>query len=147
MTIKATPVSLSRRDLNNIVIQDNNVSSDDFDDFFEFEKEFAGMDSARKLARVDEIEINEEIIKKQNFTIMEEVDLSIIEKTTPIEFEVLREDEVIATATLPKKKEIEFIQCKYMKDDKQQCRRQAPKGGDYCSNHRKLMEKEISLKK
>jgi hypothetical protein len=37
-----------------------------------------------------------------------------------------------------KKKTFEFKVCKHIKDDGAQCKRQAPKSGEYCSSHKKL---------
>lgn len=42
-----------------------------------------------------------------------------------------------------KEPSVNFKFCKYIKADGESCKRQAPKDGEYCSSHRKVLAKEI----
>ena len=52
-------------------------------------------------------------------------------------FEEPNIDELIVT----EKKNPKFKQCAFIKADEAPCKRQAPKSHDYCSSHRKMLEK------
>jgi hypothetical protein len=156
--IKATPLperasvaKRMRRDEN--YVENMEDPNDRFETFFEFEQqiaEFAEMPPSRTFQMEDEEsavmemeretgetfddwEPDEDIIGSEEhnvdgiYTIMEEedVDEEITEKRAY--------DDVVGFT---------FVQCSHVKEDGEQCRRQAPKGSNICSIHKRKLIKE-----
>jgi hypothetical protein len=137
-----------RRGLNSINLQ--NQDSEDIGDFFEFEKDLSQMESASSLAakitKVEEVQpVKEE--KIEYFT--PQVIMPIYEEyksTDSGSFLTLDDEQELITETIKEEietssdtKTFEFKNCQYMKEDGIPCKRQAPKLGNYCSAHKKLI--------
>ena len=198
---QVAPRETSRRDINTIENKDEYEISE-FDSFFEFEKDIAELESARKQMEKLEAaklksEQSEEVLNTNNedfeeesesFLIFEEdedyksgdessfftfeesddeesVDEELVdtsssnEETDETQKEVESNEKIttpdnqdgeVFTKTVSKKgsytevKGFEFKYCQYIKSNGEQCKRQAPKGSDYCGTHRKLLAKQSS---
>ena len=128
---RASLREFSRRGTNtSIAIEEDNYS-DTFDTFFDYEEDLAGMKSASEqyiemeqasdpFIVMDDSEPMEEPVEASGFIEMESVPDVVAEKGSYMDV-----------------KGFEFVKCQYIKNNDEQCKRQAPKGGEYCSAHRK----------
>jgi hypothetical protein len=116
----------------------------------------------QKILELNSKSEEEESSEDQSFLMLEEDDVQ--EETTTSGFLVFeeesaeevveskesesKEDETIVTveradgSNYTKVKGFDFKYCKYIKSNDEQCKRQAPKAGDYCGTHRKLLGKK-----
>lgn len=152
-----------RRDFN-YVAPDAENDDTKFDNFFDFEEELVGLESARdQMKKISENfyspQIDDTFINPAESTSYFELDVS-----TPIESSIESfiqleeiEDSIndsIAEINAEKdflpiiEKEVEsveslggFKQCEYVKPNEERCKRQAPKTKIYCAAHRKMIEK------
>jgi hypothetical protein len=150
---RARTKSLTRREIKNInqdLVADPN---DKFDTFFDYEEELAEMQSSsEQFAQMEElnesleedelvyknpIETNDQSV--QSFLVMEEVELFIMEEAPPEQ--PIQVVENTNKKDMKKESKFNFIQCDFIKDDGNRCKRQAPKNGTTCSVHRKLLKK------
>jgi len=164
---KVRPTEALRRGINSIDISKENES--DFDDFFEFEEDIADMVSARKQFERMELQkmtdglteqpsqevVDEPIVISDDdltsgFLVLEEADEHTEEHSN--ETKTAEEPEAIAEKNDDLEKEStdngpvfnpnDIKNCGYTKSDGAQCKRQAPKNFDFCSSHRKMLEKQ-----
>jgi hypothetical protein len=177
---RAGPMQANRRGLNYIKTEEE-YEAEDFDSFFDFEEDLAGMEAARK--QVEKLEYEkmmaieagqvapeeQEEIKEEAFEIEEEIEedagsffvmeeegfftLDEVEEVEEVEEQTPEPPVIIETppeVSEPdeSKKDgytevsgFEFKYCAFIKKDGIQCRRQAPKKSEYCSTHRKYIEK------
>jgi hypothetical protein len=119
---KAIPISGSRFRRGQNFVEEIVNSSEDFDDFFEFEKELASMPSARESAAA--APNHEYFFQKEepaeDYIVMEEIDPVQIDFSETIE----DEEEI----------ESETKMCKYIKSDGTRCKVHIKKN-DYCRAH------------
>lgn len=150
---RAKTKSMTRREIKNINQDLAADPNDKFDTFFDYEEELAEMQpSSEQFAQMEELNSftqledhdNENIVETDDqislsFLVMEEIDLFVMEedfKETPI-----KTSEDANKKDMKKESKFNFIQCDFIKDDGNRCKRQAPKNGTTCSVHRKLLKK------
>jgi hypothetical protein len=137
-----------RRGLNSISLQNQDL--EDIGDFFEFEKDLSQMESASSLAaKITKVEEVQPIKEEKIEYFIPQVIMPIYEEQKSIDsgsFLTLDDEPEIITETIKEEAEIsneskmfEFKNCQYMKEDGVACKRQAPKLGNYCSAHKKLI--------
>lgn len=151
------PIDVMRRGHNHIEMEQEEGL--DYDDFFDFEKELADLESAREQAAKAAsshmfFEDTESEDDGPGFLVMEEAPSVIVAKEPdpePVGAIVLdfEEEEVQEELVQNEDKKVdvktpEFKQCVFMKSDGEQCKRQAPKKHDMCSSHRKMLAKQTS---
>jgi len=129
--IKASPKpkracikNFSRKETADISIEEDKHYSEGFDTFFEYEKELAGMKPTGQQYKENVANKDD---KKVGFVVMEDKDYFLSNNSNPSP--VTMEDADC-------KKSFEFKQCLHLIEEDRRCKRQAPKGGDYCSSHR-----------
>ena len=133
--IKGTPLEVKpkskdpgRRGVQNIEEEEDEYD-DTYDNFFEFQKDLDEIEASNELARrasiydSDKESSVEPTAKDVGFIIMEE-DVEV-ETFSPIVMEYYEEVEVL-----------NFKRCLYIKNNKEQCKRQAPKSNTMCAAHR-----------
>lgn len=156
--------SRGRRGINHVEI-DSEFEGDEFDDFFDFEEDLAGLESARsqaEKARYNEMFLNDNIRKLDEEIVLPE---SVLESFFTLDDVVADDvqsgdqdsffsfDEIEVKSDNIKELEIpiennektnytkvagfDFKYCSFIKKDGQQCKRQAPSDGEYCKSHRK----------
>ena len=166
--IRAVVSSFSRRETPSISItQEEETTS-----FFDFEDDLADLkSSAEQIKEFSEpFVVLEERVQTQPIIEMEEIELEpspiemeeeifipqvfqqeeikqsveqILEKYE-IEFHIDKEEQVKQEPSNTQELPFEFIQCSYVKENGDRCKRQAPKGKDICSSHAKLLKKLTS---
>jgi hypothetical protein len=145
--IKGSPLpdraqdSYSHRRGKNSVIMEEGEESDKYDTFFEYEDDLANLKpSGEQYA---------DMVSDEPYVILEEKD-SIAENITESRSDfghiIMDEAEEIVEndktdRTYKDVVGFDFIQCTFVKKDKNRCKRQAPKGQEICSTHRKYIEK------
>ena len=127
---RASLREFSRRKTNTAIVIEEDNYSDTFETFFDYEEELSGMKSASEQYMEME-EINDPFIVMDDSENLEEEVISGF-----IEMEDVAEN-VGAKGSYTDVKGFEFIRCQHIKDNDEQCKRQAPKGGEHCSAHRK----------
>lgn len=197
ISYKAPPRDPVRRDFNE-VINTSDDGVDNFDSFFDFEKDISELEAARnqieKIEKIMTANHTETIPEEKSFIFLdedpsaksgsedscfifeEESDTTInndnvevpqeaLKPTTEADLEVVnRSTEVIEennTEVIEKNNteensleknimeniseeiKVNFKVCKYIKNDGENCKRQAPKDSEYCSSHRKVLAKEV----
>ena len=157
--IKGTPLPPRVRAMDglrrgtNYVKTESDYETEDFDTFFDFEEDLAGMESARKQVeklKMDQILSNNfeptddevEEVAEEPYFIMEEA----IPDYNPFFIMEEFEEELDSELENSSKKYddvngFEFKYCSFIKGDGEQCKRQAPKDGEYCGTHRKFIKK------
>lgn len=126
----------SRRDPN-FILSEEKHESEYYDDFFDYEEELGSLKPARELAR-SVVDFDDELVSEKNDIQDKEVyqeeqpGFIIMEESEPSGFIMMEEDSIT-----PKKNK--FKQCSYIKENKEQCKRQAPKTSEYCKAHRKML--------
>lgn len=115
-----------------------------FDDFFDYEKEFTEFTPSRDTVSNDIDQFTDaqhytppviEDTKEDDssFVIMEK----ITTQTPKVNNIITKDDSLNDAEDLP----FEFVRCTFLKEDGEQCKKQAKKGQDYCGIHRKYIEK------
>lgn len=159
--VKATPIKerasvdkIVRRDLNYV---ENSIDPNEkFESFFEFEQqiaELAEMPPSRVFQSEDESPtyMEEEEPGAEGETDFnqpwEEVGVEEEEEVQSDSFYTIMEEESVEEEVVDKRAYddvvgFKFVQCSYAKANGEQCRRQAPKGSDICSIHKRKLEKE-----
>ena len=144
--VKSTPLKdrlvaepLARRDNN--FVQMEKVENSEFDTFFEYEDDLANLKpSGEQYA---------DMVSDEPYVILEEKD-SIAEGVTENrnDFGHIIMEEAEKNVENDKEEKtykdvvgFDFIQCTFVKKDQNRCKRQAPKGQEICSTHRKYIEK------
>lgn len=143
--IKATPLGAR-----NIVsaggrraLPKNNISLEDpvdraFPNFFDFEQELSGMKSSSELfSEISKAETKEDIEENKKNMILEEYTANTegikedknLESFTPVIMEEVDHTSVNS---------FDFIQCEFIKQNGERCKRQAPKKHKFCSKHKNL---------
>lgn len=137
--VEATPRSaqpiqkdVRRRGKNKVGIEEDD-SQAVFDDFFEYEKDLADLTPARDTVseHLDEFksEDSQDFKSAASFIMMEE------EENIASESEYTNEEDI------GDKPSFEFIQCGFVKENGERCKKQAKKGQDLCFKHRKVIDK------
>lgn len=152
---KADPISVGRRGKNYIEMEEE-TPTDQFDDFFDYEKELSGLESSRSqfskaFSSYEEDNIENNYNLNQNtsnkFIAMEE-EVEATEEypsVTPSSF--ILEEEIIENDEDNQKRKyndvvgFDFVYCAYIKKDGNRCRRQSPKDKEYCSTHQRMINK------
>jgi hypothetical protein len=125
-----------RRGKNSLMLEEDDPS-DKYDTFFEYEDDLAGLKpSGEQYA---------DMINEEPYVILEERD-SIIEDDDSCGSIVMEEVEKIVENDKDKMtyKDVvgfDFIQCSFTKTDGNRCKRQAPRGHEICSIHKRYIEK------
>jgi len=143
-TIKATPLkdraqakTFSRREISS-VSPEVDIGNEKYDTFFEYEDELAELKPSS--------EQYNDMVSSPPFVVLEEVDEPIPESaevsTSPIEMEEANSAIVMNNNDNKVKNfsSFNFIQCEFIKADKNRCKRQAPKDSTLCSSHRKYLK-------
>lgn len=151
---KPTPVNINRRGSNYIEMEEEHPS-EQFDDFFEYERELSGLESSRILASKvpasyespeHDNDLNDN--SSHNYILMEEEGQSDtyvpIEPAKPI---ILYEEDADNDNESSKRKYndvigFDFIYCAYIKKNGNRCKRQAPKNKEYCSIHYRMVQRD-----
>jgi Fe-S-cluster containining protein len=149
-TIKGSPLpdraqsKYSHRRGKNSVVMEEDEESGKYDTFFEYEDDLASLKpSGEQYANM---------VSDKPYVILEEKD-SISEDTAEDRSDfshIIMEgvEEFVENDREEKTyKDVvgfDFIQCTFMKKDENRCKRQAPKGQEICSTHRKYIEKHNS---
>lgn len=119
------------RDENYIEIEDEQTE-DLYDDFFEYEKDMMELTPARDTVAEEFDLMTKDVDDDNGFLVMEE---SLVEEDeSESENEQFKKDE----EELPFK----FIRCSFIKDDGEQCKKQAKKGNKLCGIHRRYVDKQ-----
>lgn len=148
--IKASPLperaitaTKSRRDNNFVVMDEKEDDGEKYDTFFDYENDLADLRPSG--------EQYSEYVNEEPYVVLEESD------PEPVSSPVIMEEEVaepVAAVDNNIENErsknkytdvvgFEFVQCSFIKDDGNRCKRQAPKGKEVCTPHRKVMEKKL----
>ncbi len=147
--IPATPLPdrvvskvFSRKPTNNIVLAEDESGLDQYDSFFDYEEDLSGLKPAGE--QFIEAENNQPFIEMESSDIeSEKVEEKIDSMTEEVldrsnEPIIMLEPDSFVEMQDSEKKTFEFKTCKHIKDNGEQCKRQAPKSGDHCSSHRKF---------
>ncbi len=144
---------LSLRRNPNYIAPEDPHKNDTYESFFDFEDELAGLEPSNKQFQNTQeipkpVEMEESnVVQVQNsiasfksasgpsgYVILEEIELEKKEKPPKA---------ILKSVELPEPVvNFEFIQCSYLKEDGQRCKRQAPKGKEICTPHQKMIDKE-----
>lgn len=145
--IKATPLKnraqtseYSRRGKNCVVMEDEDDGLEKYDTFFDYEEELADLKPSG--------EQYTEMIDSEPFVILEEIEEEELDSFAPIAMEECTE-EVPSSLFIDNKENkkytdvvgFEFVQCDFVKNDGNRCKRQAPKGCTICSTHKRYIDK------
>jgi len=134
----------SHRRGKNAVVLEEDEPSDKYDTFFEFEDDLANLKpSGEQYA---------DMVSDEPYVILEEKDSAeeyAAESRDSFGHIVMEEAESFVENDRDKKtyKDVvgfDFVQCAFVKKDNNRCKRQAPKGQEICSTHRKYIEKHNS---
>jgi len=143
-TDRAKPMKVRSRGAN-IIQEQTGHPSEDFDDFFDYEKEMLEMTPARNTVSLDldHVTPNAKVAEKEEeleeintgFIVMEKKQEPIIEKNDNIESDNIESNNVEA------KTSYEFIQCQFSKENGERCKKQAKKGQEFCATHKRFVAK------
>lgn len=139
--VKASPLPdrvrdsyVHRRGGNSITMEDEGDSMDKYDTFFDYEDDLANLKpSSEQYA---------EMVSNDPYVILEDRDDAIEDAPLPIVMSDADIDDNDKENT--KYTDVvgfQFIQCSFIKRDGERCKRQAPKGQDICSVHKKYINK------
>lgn len=134
--IKGTPkariaeISYNTRRENNSVTSEEDDDANFHDDFFEYEKELAEMKPAREIVIADLDRFSDSV--EESYIIMEPMISESSWQTT----------ESIKTSIpeIETDKSFEFIQCEFVKETGERCKKQSKKNEKYCNIHRKYLK-------
>lgn len=139
---RAAPLNVRRRG-DNHVEKDAPHPSENYDSFFDYEEEFFGGPPAREMAAVDLDRSTEHVVLEPETESEDESSFIVMEK---IPTQIVKANNIATTSVDTvedsKKPAFEFIQCSFIKDDENRCKKQAKKGHKYCGIHRKFLEKQ-----
>jgi len=139
----SSPVRTMRRDYNYVEMEID--ESIEYDDFFEFEKDLLEMKPSRELIKEapnsHDFEIKPE--PPTPFMVLEQKP----KKKAVISFEREPDEKLLESDSDVKKDYtftvgFEFVQCSAIKKNGERCKRQAPKGADICSVHKKILKRK-----
>jgi hypothetical protein len=145
--IKGSPLpdraqdSYSHRRGKNSVIMEEDEESDKYDTFFEYEDDLANLKPSGE-QYADMISDEPYVVLEYKDSVAEDVAENRRDFGSIVMDEV--EENLENDGTDRTYKDVvgfEFIQCTFEKKDKNRCKRQAPKGQEICSTHRKYIEK------
>ena len=132
----------SRKQANGIEMVDEETYSEQFDSFFDFEEDLSGMRpageqfiEAENSQPFVEMESSDHSDKKSNEKADSMTEEVLDRSNEPI---IMLEPDSFVEMQDSEKKTFEFKACKHIKDNGEQCKRQAPKNGEHCSSHRKF---------
>ena len=106
-------------------------------------EQFAQMEELNSFTQLEDhdnknvVETDDQI--SRSFLVMEEIDLFVMEEDLKEASAKTSKD--ANKKSMKKESKFDFIQCDFIKDDGNRCKRQAPKNGTTCSVHRKLLKK------
>jgi hypothetical protein len=146
--IKATPLpdraitaTKSRRDNNFVIMDQKDDEGQKYDTFFDYENDLADLKPSR--------EQYSEHANEEPYVVLEDAEVEAV--SSPITMEASPESPIMAVnnsveneASKNKYTDVvgfQFIQCSFVKDDGNRCKRQAPKGAEICTPHRKMIKK------
>jgi len=151
--VKATPLknraqtsAFSRRDKNYVIMDEEASELDKYDTFFDYEEELSDLKSSGEQylemidadpfivleEKEDEDTASFEPIDTNSFIILEEIDDKKNSSLSVDNDKNKKYTDVIG---------FEFVQCDFVKDDGNRCKRQAPKGNTICSTHKRYIKK------
>jgi hypothetical protein len=147
--IPATPLPdravskvFSRKPTNGVTLVDEESELDQYDSFFDYEEDLSGLKPAgeqfiqsennQPFIEMESSDIESEKVEEKMDSMTEEV---LDRSNEPI---IMLEPDSFVEMQDSEKKTFEFKTCKHIKDNGEQCKRQAPKNGDHCSSHRKF---------
>lgn len=143
---RAAPMKIRRRG-NNIVDNSEEHPSEEFDDFFDYEREFSDLTPARDTVYND----MEELASQSGATVNapEESENNsfgyiIMEKIEDKADKTIKNNNIIVSIEQEEennKVPFEFIRCNFTKEDGNRCKKQAKKGNEYCGIHKKYLAK------
>ena len=149
---RAQTKTMSRREMSKVSPETMSDPEDKFETFFEYEEELSGMKSSAEQFQamieddtsmeMEELDPSEPDESQDDLDDTEEYEPSylVMEDAEPIILD--EEDEVIpANKSGNNKSSFVFIQCEFIKNDGNRCKRQAPKGSTICSVHKKYIER------
>lgn len=137
-------ISPTRRGSNYVDLSAEKTPTDIFDDYFEYDKEIAGMTPARLQFKDEDVELKDanelsDNIQQNNIVspiIMDDNDFfepkveDLLPEIASSEANNASNNAVIAAA---------YIQCSFIMKDGKQCKRQAPKGSITCAKHKRFV--------
>jgi len=143
---RASCTNVNRREKNHVEQEDS--YSDTFDTFFEYEEELSQLKPSNSQANtfadrescsfVEMEELEQESPSVYSHGVeMQEIEEAVVPSVAHVEMEDVSEN----NNDYMNVKGFNFIQCEYMKKDGHRCKRQAPKGSDICSIHKKIIKK------
>lgn len=138
-------ISETRRGPNYVDLSADKTSTDIFDDFFEYDKEIAGLTPARLQFKEDDYALeNNEILADNNINNYEAQSLNIVINPIIMDDNDDNVKDHVITSSNNKEDAVinSYIQCSFIMKDGKQCRRQAPKGGVTCSKHKKVISND-----
>lgn len=143
---RAKPIKIRTRG-SNIIPDQGNHPSEDFEDFFDYEKEMLELTPARNTVVAD-IEHMSPAINSVNFPPViseqkedfEEINTGFVVMTKK-EAQTIDKNDNIESDNVDSKTLFEFFQCEFSKENGERCKKQAKKGQKYCATHRKFLEK------
>lgn len=160
---RTTPVSGIRRDMNHI--EEEPVPPGElYESFFDYEKDMEDLETSAA-EQFEKIKAEEEAASMEMEQIELEYDeaqqpevdydfdaqdtggwITLEEKQEPIEEPDPQVEENVAPTLKEERRYddvvgFEFVQCSFIMETGKQCRRQAPKGGDICSIHKRVIDK------
>lgn len=137
---RAAPLRTRKRDPNYVEPPEKHPS-EHFDDFFDYEREMNELTPARDTVGndIDSFTKNDPEPKKveePGFIIMEKMPEEPLKANNIV---IVNEESISEEndESLP----FEFYRCTFVKDDGDQCKKQAKKGNDYCGIHKRYVEK------
>ncbi len=148
--IPATPLkdraqtsTMSRRELNYVVMDEEDGDLDKYDTFFDYEDDLAGLKSSGEQYK--------EVFNEDPYIVLDDKNHEdIVDSIVMEDIQEHTEDTNKANCIESAKPKgymdvvgFEFVQCEFVKSDGNQCKRQAPKGKTICSTHKKYIEKNI----
>ena len=124
---RASITEFSRKKTNTAITLEEDDYSENFETFFDYEEDLSGLKPAAE-------QYSEMVESGNPFVIMEEDEIYNEPVSGFIEMEEAHKDKEKYTEVSG----FNFVRCKHIKNNNEQCKRQAPKNGEYCSSHRKL---------
>lgn len=149
MPNRAKPASWGRRDPN--FAEPDEDPNDKYESFFEFEDELmeiSQMKPAREFQPIEEESTTEEVHQEETVYLEPESIEEEIEELGCVTLEEEPEEEASMEVADEASKRaytdvvgFKFVQCGFIKEDGERCKRQAPKGKKICSIHQRVIDK------
>lgn len=149
---RAKTKTVSRREMSKIGPETISDPEDKFETFFEYEEELSGMKSSAEQFQtmmedntsmeMEELSPNVQNDFQEDLEDTEEYETSffIMEDAEPVILDE-KDEEDSANKSSNNKGSFVFIQCEFIKNDGNRCKKQAPKGSTICSVHKKYIER------